>query len=257
MEPGAIDPAGLYLEHLPLIDRIAEALCRRNGIRGADAEDFAAEARLKLLQDDYAVLRKFRGSSSVPTFLTVVIGNLFRDYRIRMWGRWRPSAEAKRFGEVAVLLETAMYRDGRSFEDACATLERDQRLSVDRAELRRILTRLPLRAPRRIEGESSLSGVASAEEADDNVLEREREDALAVAERAVNRALAELDPEDQLIVRLRFFEGLQVVEIARALGVPQKPLYSRIQRLLRALSDSLERDGIGPGYLDSLNSAVG
>jgi DNA-directed RNA polymerase specialized sigma24 family protein len=78
-----MDPRALYVEHLEVINRIAESLCRRNGIRGADAEDFVSEVRLKLLQDDYAVLRKFRGTSSTTTFLTVVISNLFRDHRIK------------------------------------------------------------------------------------------------------------------------------------------------------------------------------
>lgn len=252
-----MDPGALYLEQLPFVERVAQALCRRSGITGADAEDFAAEVRLKLLQDDYAILRKFRGGSSVPTYLTVVVGNLFRDHRIKMWGRWRPSAEAKRYGEAAVLLETAMYRDGYSFEEACTALEQNGRVAVDRNELRRLLHRLPARAPRRVEDESRLLGVASADEADGELLARERQDALTAAERAVNRAVAELDPEDQLIVRLRFFEGMQIADVARALGVPQKPLYPRIQRLLRALSVSLERDGIGPEYLESLNSAVG
>src|SRR5215216_3011770 len=111
---GVMDPRQLYIEHLGTIDRISESMCRRNGVRGADAEDFASDVKLKLLQDDYAVLRKYRGASSTTTFLTVVIANLFRDYRVKAWGRWRPSAEAKRRGETAVLLETAIYRDGRS-----------------------------------------------------------------------------------------------------------------------------------------------
>ena len=87
------------------------------------------DVRLKLLQDDYAVLRKYRGASSQTTFLTVVISNLFRDHRIKHWGKWRPSAEAKRHGEVAVRLEAAIYRDGQSFEQACGFLAQDGRLN--------------------------------------------------------------------------------------------------------------------------------
>lgn len=48
------------------------------------AEDLESEVRLRLLEDDYAVLRKHRGDSSLVTCLTVVIANMFRDYRIRM-----------------------------------------------------------------------------------------------------------------------------------------------------------------------------
>src|SRR3954471_3657705 len=38
----------------------------------ADIEDIAAEVFLGIVDDDYGVLRRFRGSSSLPTYLTVV-----------------------------------------------------------------------------------------------------------------------------------------------------------------------------------------
>jgi RNA polymerase sigma-70 factor (ECF subfamily) len=38
----------------------------------ADIEDIAAEIFLAVVDDDYAVLRRFKGSSSLPTYLTVV-----------------------------------------------------------------------------------------------------------------------------------------------------------------------------------------
>jgi len=38
----------------------------------ADVEDLSAEILLKIVDNDYAVLRKFKGQSSLPTYLTVV-----------------------------------------------------------------------------------------------------------------------------------------------------------------------------------------
>jgi RNA polymerase sigma-70 factor (ECF subfamily) len=38
----------------------------------ADIEDIAAEVFLGIVDDDYGVLRRFRGTSSLPTYLTVV-----------------------------------------------------------------------------------------------------------------------------------------------------------------------------------------
>jgi RNA polymerase sigma-70 factor (ECF subfamily) len=38
----------------------------------ADTEDIAAEIFLGIVDDDYAVLRRFKGSSSLPTYLTVI-----------------------------------------------------------------------------------------------------------------------------------------------------------------------------------------
>lgn len=41
-------------------------------LRPEDVEDLAAEILLKIVADDYAVLRRFRGKSSLATYLTVV-----------------------------------------------------------------------------------------------------------------------------------------------------------------------------------------
>jgi len=248
-----MDPSAVYLEHLDRINRVADSLCARHGIRGADAEDFASEVRLRLLQDDYSVLRKYRGASTLPTFLTVVIGNLFRDYRIKRWGKWRPSAAAKRLGLTAVLLETAVYRDGRSFDEACRGLQENGRVNVDTAELRRIMTELPRRTRAREEGEASLDSVATPEQADGHALENERSKQARTAESALRRAVARLDPEDQLIITMRFLEAISIADIARGLGLEQKPLYPRIKRLLGSLASQLASEGIGPEYLESLS----
>ena len=251
-----MDARQLYVDHLDVIDRIAGSLCRRNGVRGADAEDFAADVRLRLLQDDYAVLRKYRGASSPPTFLTVVISNLFRDYRIRRYGRWRPSTEAKRRGQTALMLEAAIYRDGRSFEQACDVLLQDGRLTVDRAALRKLMLELPRRSQLRpeVDDGAEVERVPAGDSADGDVLDRERDERMEAAKAAVRRAVERLDSEDRLIVKLHFFEAMSVADIARAVGVPQKPLYARLKRLLKTLSEDLARQGIGPEYREWLDS---
>ena len=250
-----MDPRQWYVEQLDVINRISGSVCRRNGVQGADAEDFASEVRLKLLQDDHAVLRKYRGASSPTTFLTVVISNLFRDYRVKRWGKWRPSAEAKRHGDIAVRLEAAMYRDGQTFDQACGVLSNDSRLTVDRATLRQLLAELPPRAARRMDENSSVEDVPASESADARVLERERHERVQSAKAALGRAIDRLPPEDSLIVRLHFYEAFTIADVARAVGIPQKPLYVRMKRLLEALATDLEGQGIGPEYRDWLDFA--
>lgn len=53
-----------------VIHHIAHA--RSLDLSTADVEDLAAEVLLGIVDDDYAVLRKFRSASSLPTYLTVV-----------------------------------------------------------------------------------------------------------------------------------------------------------------------------------------
>jgi RNA polymerase sigma factor for flagellar operon FliA len=251
--PVTLDPRTLYLQYLEVFDRIAESLCRRHGLFGADAEDFVADVRLKLLEDDYSVIRKHRGDSNMTTFLSVVISNLFRDHRVKMWGKWRPSADARRLGPEAVLLETAVYRDGLSFEDACLRLEQSGQAAADRARLRDILQQLPYRPRRRIEGDEALEEVPAQELANGELLQAERQRERVTLEEALERAVGRLGTEDQVIIRMHYYEGLSIADIARGLQLPQKPLYARLKRLLGALSTTLSQDGIGPESLESLN----
>jgi RNA polymerase sigma factor (sigma-70 family) len=240
----AVDPRALYLEQLKLIDHIARLLCRRHGIRGADADDFLSEARLKLLQDDCAVLRKHRGESGMAGYLSAVLSNLLQDYRDRMWGKWRPSVRARELGETAILLETAIYRDGLSFDAACEHLRQNHGVKESRAELRRILRQLPERTRRRVEDERSLADLPAPETADRPVLERERHEMWETARAALRRLLAELPDEDQVILRMHYFDGYSIADVARAHDLRQRPLYDRLQRLYRTLAAALEREGV-------------
>ena len=228
--------------HLPLIERLLASVCRRNGFPPDESEEFASWAKLRLIDDDYAVFRKFRGESSLPTYLTTVIANLFRDYRIHRWGKWRPSAEARRLGETAVALETLIARDGRSVEEAVTIVAgRDE--SKGRAELRELAARLPQRARRRFEGEESLAELPAPGRSDDGVIDAERRALAKRAESEFVRAVSELEAEERLVLKLRFADGMAIVDIAALLRVPAKPLYSRIERSLGSLRRSLERSG--------------
>ncbi|MGH7489945.1 MAG: hypothetical protein ACREMY_30715, partial [bacterium] len=79
-----------FLSLLPTIDRIVSFVCRRNNLGPAEADDFRSLVRLKLIENDYDVLRRYQGRSTLRTYLTVVVQRRFLDYRISEWGKWRP-----------------------------------------------------------------------------------------------------------------------------------------------------------------------
>src|SRR5215510_1984357 len=91
-----VEGEALFLASLPVIDDITGQVCRRHRLSAAEADDFRSEVRLHFIDRDYEVLRRFEQRSSLPTYVTVVIQRLFLDYRNRLWGKWRPSADAKR-----------------------------------------------------------------------------------------------------------------------------------------------------------------
>lgn len=247
----------LFLDKLPLIERIVDAICRRHACYGADAEDFSSGVKLKLMADDYAVLRKFKGESRLTTYLTTVIANQYRDFRIQMWGKWRPSAKARRLGTVAVELEKLLSREGHSLDEAIGILRDRRNDAPPPAELHELAAVLPQKTPRRFEGEEGLENVAAdGESADARVEERERADMMERARTALARALADLEPEDRLIVKMRFEDDFTVALIARQLGIRQRLAYSRVEKLLKTLRERLEAEGVGVDVLEAVGWEV-
>lgn len=236
----------LLLEHLPWIERACAALARRHGLGGDEADDFLSWARMRLLEDDFAILRKFRGECAATTYLTVVLATLFRNWRVREWGKWRASAAAKREGALAVRLEALVYRDGFRLEEAGERLRTAGATDLSDRELATLLARLPEHASSRPAhaGDELLASSPAPGAADDAVLQEEAGARRGEAETALRQAVERLTERDQVVFRLRFWEGLSVAQIARGLGVPQKGLYRRIERALARMKRDLERGGV-------------
>jgi len=256
--PNRMDPEGARLleAHLPDIERIVAQVSRRQGLKGDDADDFRSWTIARLADSDGAILRKFRGDSTVTTFLVVVINNLFRDYRIHLWGKWRPSAAARQLGTVAVALEALLSRDGRAFPEAVEELRSRGMHGHSERQLAEIAALLPLRTPTR-PVEPPPAGVANVPSGDapDRVLERgEAESRRDRAVAALGEALDSLPTEDAILVRLRFLEGFTLAAAARTLGLAQKPLYRRIERILRSLRGELERREVTASEVEAILS---
>ena len=253
--PGGTGEA-LFLTHLDVIERVIAFVCSRHHLSSAEADDFGSHVKLKFVEDDYAILKKFEGRSSLRTYLTIVIQRLFLDYRISAWGKWRPSAEARRIGTAAVLLEQLMVRDGHSFGEACELLKTNHGLSIGQPDLERMAERLPVRAKRRFESDDALRSVASAERGPDELAaEVDRQRAADRLSGALQRLTASFDTQDRLILALRFEDGRAVSEIATLLRLDQKGLYRRLDRLLQNLRKGLEAEGIdGTSVLEILES---
>lgn len=234
----------LYLTHRPTIERILRFIAHRHRCDLDEARDFAGWARLKLIDNDCAILAQYQGRADIGSFLLVVVQRLFLDYRISKWGSWRPSAEAKRLGPLAVRFETLRVRDELSFEEAYQAL-RALDPDLEREVLDDLETRLPIRLPRRFEGEGVLQTVPDgAVAADTAMIEKETAARKRQAGTAVKELMDALEPQEQIILRLRFIEGMQIAEVARTLHVEAQPLYRQIDHLLVELRRGLAERGL-------------
>jgi len=241
----SVDYEALLVSNLDLVEAVIDFVCHRHRLPAAEAEEFGGEVKLRLIDRNYEILRRFQHRSSLRTYLTVVIQRLFLDYRNRLWGKWRPSAEARRLGAVATRLEMLITRDGLSFDQACETLQTNESVTLDRVALEEIAKRLPVRTPRIRVSEEALDGVAQLDTPlDAQVSAASRNASARRIRHAVARAVESLPPQDRLILRLRFYEDFGVADIARTLQLEQKPLYRRLDNLLTGLRSALEEAGI-------------
>ena len=233
----------LYRDNVILISRIARGVGRRARLDAEAVEDFVSEVHLRLLGQDYAVLRKFQGRSSLATYLNKVFARMALDFRGRRWGRWRPSDTAEQVGPVAVQLEPLILRDGHSFEEACALVAERHRGAVSRADLENIAGRLPWHPVRRttdleavdmaglrVQAAAELDGPPRAER--------------ARLQRALRLAVASLPSGDRELLRLRYSNDQSLAQVSRVLGLEQRPLYRRVERLHRRLREAILAGGV-------------
>lgn len=237
-------PRTLLTSNLDRIDRIARGAARRHGFTPEQSEDFCGWVWLRLVEDDFGMVRKFRGKSSLSTYLHAVIGNLAKDFRIREWGKWRPSAKARRLGPTAVELEQLLHRDELTFDAAAKVILQRKDDRCERRRLGEILEALPSRRPRRRHSADGIDDLQTT-----GGVGRKLEDASCSKtanrlEQNLKRALRELSADDREALSLRFLEGRKVVSIAREMETDQRRLYGRIERALKRLRKHLERHGV-------------
>lgn len=243
---------------LDLVESVIRFIVRRHRLNSTEAEEFGGLVRLKLVENDYDVLRRFQGRSSLRTYLTTVIERLYLDFRIRAWGKWRPSVEARRAGPVGIRLEALLVRDGLSFEQAFETLTTNHGVEASRDELYQISVKLPSRAGRRFVGEEAIvDKKADGPDPEANVLRGEQGSIASRVRQVLARVLEGQTGQDRLVLKMRFEDDFSVADIARALRLDQKALYRRLARLLGQLREGLEEAGVRAGEVSELLGSTG
>lgn len=243
-------PEKLFLDHLGVIERAVDYVCRKYRLSDAEAEDFSGWMRARLMEDDYAVFRGYRAEAALKTYISVVVSRQFHEYRRQLLGRWRASTAALRLGPPAPELEELVHRDGYSLRQAGETLRTAGKTTHSDTELARLLARLPSRAPLRpveVSSDAKVDATEGTFRADERVTAAEEEEERERVRRALKQAMARLAPEDRLIARMHLQDGRTLAHVARALGLEQKPLYRRLERLRLKLRTYMEEEGIRSG----------
>lgn len=237
---------GGLVENLEVVNEVIQKICRRRSLDAQEGEELSSIVKLKLIEGQKGIFGKYRGESSLKTYLLKVVDRIFLDWRISRWGKWRPSAAARRGGERYRIIERLLYRERYSLSEAVQILKIDFQWSLTSTEICNIAKRVPARQERHfvpLESHTLLADASgkSPEEVSMSPQRRRRR-------REIGRMLAQayslLTPEERILLRLRFKEGLSIVEISRCLALNQRRLYRSFEAILRRLRTFLEAKGL-------------
>ncbi len=236
-------PEQLLLESLPFIEKAVGFLARRYHLLPQEEEEFLSRVMVKLVDKDYEVFRSFRGECKLESYLTTVLSRYMQDYANHLWGKWRPSAEAKRLGETAQRLERLLHLKGCTLDEAYEHLKRHYGIQESREQIDDLAAKLPPRVSWKFEGEEELQNLPSASQADELLWGHERHTRKRKILNLLERVRRKLHPEDWFIVRSKA-EGVSLHDIAKSLKIDPTQIYRRRDKALKTLREALEAEGV-------------
>jgi RNA polymerase sigma factor (sigma-70 family) len=247
-----VDYQRLLLDHLDLINQIVRTVGRRRHLSATEREDFASFVHLRMVDDDYAILRKFQHRSTLWTYLAAVIERMSLDFCADKWGRWRPSAMAVRLGPVAVVLERLVNRDSHSVDEALEMLKTNHDIALTHADLRKIWEQLPLRVRNTEVGEEAAQELSSDDSSEAAIDDAHRRESINRLQKTLQHALAQVASRDRVLIALRFDQDLSMGEIAKLMGTSVPTLHRRLDKSMKQLRSALSYAGFDPREVANL-----
>jgi len=218
--------------------RLAEHLARRFNNRGVPLEDLVQVASLGLVK----AVERFEPERGLEfsTFATpTIVGELKRHFRDKGWAVRVPRRIQELHVEVNSLVGTMTQRLGRSptIEELARASSTSEEEVLEAMEAAQAYRSASIDAP--TGGDDSSLGLAGQ-------LGDEDINLFAAENRMLVTSLVDTLPKrEQLIMRLRFYEGMTQSQIADRLDISQMHVSRLLARSLGQLRDRLEREGIG------------
>ena len=241
-----MDYQRLLLDHLDLIQQIVRTTGHRRHLSTADLDEFGSFVNERLLDGNYAILRKFQNRSTLWTYLAAVIERMSLDFCTEKWGKWRPSAMAERLGPAAVVLEQLVTRDSHTIEEAIEILRTNHRVDQSYAELRNLWDQLPARVRATEVGEEAAANVTSQDSSETTIEDADRRKDVERLQRALQAAFSSIAAQDRVVIALRFDRNLSIAEISRLTRVSVPTLHRRLDKSVKQLRLALSQGGFDP-----------
>lgn len=257
------------LAYWETINRMA---ARRYG-EGALAEEAALAVIEGLQADDWYRVRTFNEQATFTTFIRSLIARLLEDFARKRFGRVRPPLWVKTFGGIWEKLFTALCLERLSVGEAVEVVLQRQ-MVAGKSEIEdaayQLLGRIPDCGHHQglevayDDGDCAEGNCADgnyAESKADCILEEQQKAELFAAifqlvlgeeEFVVSDTLLQklntlqilLSPEERLLLKLCYQEGLGVAKAGEMLGMSRFQVHGKKRRLMARLKDELERTGL-------------
>lgn len=217
--------------------RLAEHLARRFNNRGVPLEDLVQVASLGLVK----AVERFEPDRGLEfsTFATpTIVGELKRHFRDKGWAVRVPRRIQELHVEINSLVGTLTQRLGRSptIDELARASNTSEEEVLEAMEAAQAYRSTSIDAPSG--GEESGLGLAGQLGDDDSNL------FAAENKMLVSTLIDSLPKREQLLMRLRFYDGMTQTEIAERLGISQMHVSRLLTRSLGQLRNRLEHEGL-------------
>ncbi len=251
------------LAYWQTINRMA---VRRFG-EGSLAEEAALAVIDGLRADDWYRLRAYDQKAAFTTFIRTLTARLLEDFARKRFGRARPPLWVKTFGGIWAKLFTALCLERLPVAEAVeVVLQRQTVVGISEIESAayQLLARIPdcgMHRGLEVAYEEEYSDMDLAEpRLDSSVEERQKKELLeaifhlvlggeevTVSEnfyRKFSQLEISLLPEEKLLLKLCYQDGLGVAQAGELLGLTRFQAHGKKRRLMARLKAELERTGL-------------
>lgn len=229
----------------------------------------AEEAVLSVLEalekDDWHRVRSYSGQGSFPVYLASLTWRLLEDFARRRFGRRQAPLWIRTLGGIHAMLFRLLCLERHSLTEAVELAAQRQHLpnpAEIEAAAHLILEKIiDCRAHQALEVDMkeadgcSQAGSAFARFEDDDrdcfletlfagVFDREESGRRTAAHAALGKLHLELSPEERLLLKMCYQDGLSVGRAGELLGLNRHQAHGRLRRLLARLAEDFTKAGI-------------
>lgn len=248
-------------------EKINAMAVRRFG-RSPLAEEAALAVIDGLAADDWQRVRAFQGLASFSSFIMTLTARLLEDFARKRFGRVRPPLWVQTFGGIWPKLFQALCLERLPVTEAVEVVHQRQ-VAAEKSAIEtaayQLLARIPdcgmarglevayeeEQLPEEDCGGNGPAGLVETREQQELfraifqiVLGRDDGDAGEALAGKYQMLRIALRPEEKLLLRLCYQDGLGVTEAGKMLGMTRFQAHGRMRRLLERLKEELSRTGL-------------